>query len=144
VVERSIVVAVPRAHAFRVWTEQVGLWWPPGHRLSKDPSATFRLEARPGGRLYERTDDGREHDYGRVLAIEPPVRLRLAWFLGSGSEHPTEVQITFHEVAQGTRVHVEHVRGDCPRERFDAIVEIFERSWATVTAAYAAHLQEEP
>jgi hypothetical protein len=41
------------------------------------------FEPRPDGRIYERTPDGTEHDWGEVLAWEPPNRLAYLWHLGT-------------------------------------------------------------
>jgi uncharacterized protein YndB with AHSA1/START domain len=43
----------------------------------------------PGGRIYERTPDGIEHDWGEVLAWEPPRRLTYLWHLGTDRSRVT-------------------------------------------------------
>ena len=59
-------VQAPVAHAFRVWTERCGLWWPSSHTVSRRPAAIV-FEPHPGGRIYERGPDGAEHEWGEVL-----------------------------------------------------------------------------
>ena len=62
-----------------------------------------------GGRIYERTGDGTEHDWGEVTVWQPPERLAYLWHLGRERADATEVEIRF--VAQGTgatRVEIEH------------------------------------
>ena len=41
------------------------------------------FESRPGGRIFERTPEGVEHDWGEILAWEPPHRLAYRWHLGT-------------------------------------------------------------
>ena len=67
------------------------------------------LQAGVGGRIYERTADGAEHDWGEVTVWQPPARLAYRWYLGRDRAGATEVEIRF--VAQGataTRVEIEH------------------------------------
>src|SRR5262249_43002769 len=66
------------------------------------------FEPRPGGRIYERTPGGREHDWGEVLAWEPPRRLVYLWHLRFDRADATEVEVTFTPVEGGTRVRIEH------------------------------------
>lgn len=71
----SVEIDCPRAHAFHVWTAQIGRWWPVSHSVSTAPGLTVVLEGRPGGRIFERAPDGVEHDWGEITVWEPPVRL---------------------------------------------------------------------
>jgi uncharacterized protein YndB with AHSA1/START domain len=67
------------------------------------------LESGVGGRIYERTSDGVEHDWGEVTVWEPPSLLAYLWHLQRDRADATEVEIRF--VAQGngvTRVEIEH------------------------------------
>ena len=71
------------------------LWWPKGHSVSADPELVVTFEPRPGGRIYERTPAGEEHDWGEIVAWEPPRRLVYVWHLRFDRADATEVEITF-------------------------------------------------
>jgi hypothetical protein len=51
-------------HAFRVWTDRIGTWWPPDHTATGQADLIV-LEGGVGARIYERTSDGVEHDWAR-------------------------------------------------------------------------------
>ena len=95
-------------HAFTVWTSKIGSWWPRDHTVSGD-AAQVVLEAGPGGRIYERTAAGTQHEWGEVTVWEPPRRLSYLWHIGRGRSTATEVAITFvDEGGARTRVEIEH------------------------------------
>jgi len=101
-------VECPAAHAFTVWTERFGTWWPHSHTVSGDPAAVV-LEPRVGGRIYERTADGREIDWGEITVWEPPKRLAYLWHIRRDRADATDVEITFVDRGDGaTRVEVVH------------------------------------
>jgi uncharacterized protein YndB with AHSA1/START domain len=103
----SFEVACPPEHAFAVWTERLGMWWPPDHTVSGSPEAIV-LEGEVGGRIYERTGGGDEHDWGVVTTWRPPHLLAYRWHLGVGTRSATQVAVTFSRLgAAGTRVEVE-------------------------------------
>jgi uncharacterized protein YndB with AHSA1/START domain len=56
---------------------------------------TVTFEPRPGGRIYERTPAGEEHEWGEVLVWEPPHRLVYLWHLRFDRADATEVEIRF-------------------------------------------------
>jgi Activator of Hsp90 ATPase homolog 1-like protein len=97
------------AHAFATWTQSFGTWWPAGHRSSDDPRATVHLEPRLGGRIYERTGDGREIDWGEVTEWDPPRRLGYLWHLRRDRAGATDVRVDFVENHGGvSRIRIEH------------------------------------
>ena len=76
--------------------------------MSGKPDAVV-LERGVGGRIFERTADGVEHDWGEVTAWKPPTLLTYLWHLGQSRADATEVEIRF--LARGaneTRVEIEH------------------------------------
>ena len=94
-------------HAFAIWTEKIGTWWPADHTVSGAPAAVV-LEGRVGGRIYERTPQGEEHDWGVVTVWRPPALLAYSWHLGGGQESSTEVAITFSPLDKDrTNVEIE-------------------------------------
>ena len=83
------------------------MWWPKSHSRSGDPERVV-IEPRPGGRIYERTADGSEHDWGEVTAWEPPHRLAYLWHIYGDRADATDVEITFAGEGDGTRVTIVH------------------------------------
>jgi hypothetical protein len=98
-------VGVTPAHAFDVWTQRCATWWPRSHTMSGDPSA-ITFEPHAGGRIVERAPGG-EHEWGEVLAWEPPDRLHCLWHPFFDRSEATEVDITFRAVDAGTAVRIE-------------------------------------
>ena len=106
--ELRFTVACAPEHAFATWAERTSLWWPHGHSVSAEPGLTVTFEPRAGGRIYERTPDGVEHDWGEVLAWEPPRRLVYLWHLRFDRADATVVEITFAPAGEGTAVTIVH------------------------------------
>jgi hypothetical protein len=104
----SFEVACPARHAFEAWTAQIGRWWPVSHSVSAAPGLRVVLEARVGGRIFERTPEGVEHEWGEVVAWDPPHGLTYLWHLRRDRADATEVEIRFVEAGDRTRVEIEH------------------------------------
>jgi len=104
----SFEVACEADHAFATWTERIGAWWPADHTVSGSP-ATVVLEGREGGRIYERTQLGREHDWGIVTVWRPPDLVAYRWHLGGDAQAATDVSVRFVRLdAEMTRVEIQH------------------------------------
>ena len=96
-------------HAFDVWTGRIGAWWPKGHSASGDPGTAVHLEPHVGGRIYERTPEGAEHDWGRIIRWEPPSRLGYEWHIGRDADAATDVDLTFVDLGDArTRLEIVH------------------------------------
>ena len=80
--------------------------------MSGDPQAVV-LEPRVGGRIYERTVDGKEIDWGEVTTWEPPHRLSYLWHIRRDRSDATEVTLTFVDVGDGeSRLEIVHTGWD--------------------------------
>jgi uncharacterized protein YndB with AHSA1/START domain len=126
-VRATVVVEAPIEHAFIVFTEQMGTWWPKEHHLIEGELAEMVFEPRVGGNIYDREVSGRETHWARVLAYEPPNRLVFSWDLNNQFQIETdttktsEVEVTF--VADGlkrTNVMLEHRNLDRHGEGWEA------------------------
>lgn len=109
VVVKTITIGRSVAFTFRIWTEQVQTWWPAGHSLSGDPQTQVFIEGGVGGRLYERTSDSTEYDWGEIIVWDPPHHLAHTWRLGSSGGPPSRVDVRFTPLDETcTQVQVEH------------------------------------
>jgi uncharacterized protein YndB with AHSA1/START domain len=75
------------------------MWWPRSHSMSSAPGLVV---------TFERTPEGVEHDWGEVLAWEPPRRLAYLWHLGTDRDRATEVETSFAGSGDATTVTIIH------------------------------------
>lgn len=108
--ELSFTVGCSDEEAFDTFAVRTSLWWPHQHSFSGQDGITVTFEPFPGGRIYERTPGGAEHDWGEVVAWERPRRLVYLWHLATDRSDATEVEVTFTDDAsgQGTLVAITH------------------------------------
>lgn len=96
-------------HAFDVWTARTSTWWPKGSTMSHADGLEVIFEGRTGGRVFERTPNGEEIDWGAITVWEPPRRLGYLWHIATDVASATEVEIRFSELGdEKTRVEIEH------------------------------------
>jgi len=147
-VSKVMMVHAPRAVAWRVFTEQMGTWWPLSvYKIGKTNAIDAVIEPHAGGRWYERGDDGSTCDWGSVLSWEPPSRLVLSWDITADWQYDpalkTEIEVRF--IAEGeaaTRVELEHRKLDRYGARRDEMRRIFdtEGDWGRLLAMFAARV----
>ncbi|HEU5160912.1 MAG TPA: SRPBCC family protein [Streptosporangiaceae bacterium] len=149
-VRQAIVVPATPDHAFKVFTEHLGAWWPREYSIGAAEMADFVVEPTAGGRWYELGVDGTECDTGRVTAYEPPDRIVLAWHLNGNwqfdpdPDHASEVEVRFIPDGEGrTRVELEHRHF----ERHGADASLIRSAvesrggWGHCLAAFLVHLE---
>ena len=76
-VERRLDVPVDRA--FEVFVDKFGAWWPRDLTWAGDQLEGIVIEPKMGGRCFERSRDGTVAIFGKVLAVERPSHIVLAW-----------------------------------------------------------------
>ena len=105
----SFVVACGAEHAFSTWTARTSAWWPRQATMSGEASVDVVFEPGVGGRIFERTADGTEIDWGEITLWDPPRRLGYLWHIATDRASATDVEIAFVEVAdKATRVEIQH------------------------------------
>jgi uncharacterized protein YndB with AHSA1/START domain len=105
----SIEIDCPQARAFDLWTSRTSTWWPIDHSVSGAAGLEVVFERHVGGRLYERTPDGDEHQWGTITRWEPPAVVAYRWYLRADPVDSTDVEIRFVVVGEETtRLEIEH------------------------------------
>ena len=114
-VRKTIHVRADVERAFHVFTAGMDSWWPRSHSIGQSGLAEAIIETKAGGRCYQKSVDGSECDWGRILVWEPPQRFVLAWHLNAAWQYDpdpnkaSEVEVRFTPEPDGsTRVDLEH------------------------------------
>jgi uncharacterized protein YndB with AHSA1/START domain len=151
----SVLVRVPPADAFRIFTEEIDSWWRGGlrYRIGKRRSVVH-LEPKLGGRLFESFETAagpRVKETGLVTCFEPPSRLVLEWrAVNFAPDERTEVEVLFAPSPSGTLVTVLHrgwskLRPDHP-VRHGAEAAAFIRNmalwWGDLMTALREHAEQ--
>ena len=112
----DVTVEVSAERAFRVFTEQFDQIKPREHNLlAPEPIAETVFEARVGGHVYDRGENGSVCRWARVLTFDPPRRFVISWDISpswqlvTDPSQASEVEVTFIPEGPGrTRVELEH------------------------------------
>jgi uncharacterized protein YndB with AHSA1/START domain len=112
-IRKTVEVKAPIERAFQVFASRMGDWWHKEHSIAPGTTqADVVIEPSAGGRWYEKGADGSEHQWGRVIAYDPPRRLVLAWQLTRefkfDPDFETTVEVLFEERGDTTVVQFEH------------------------------------
>ncbi|WP_182887136.1 SRPBCC family protein [Microbispora sp. H10885] len=146
-VNRSVVIDAPVEHAFKVFTERFGDFKPREHNLLGAAIAETVFEARAGGHIYDRAEDGSECRWARVLAYEPPSRVVFSWDIGvqwqieADTANASEVEVRFIEESPSrTRVELEHRHIDRHGPGWESLAEGVgnDQGWPLYLDRYAA------
>ena len=105
-VVRTVTVDQTASETFRVFTEEIGAWWPVStHSVFGEENDGVRFD---DGRLVEEATDERQTVWGEVTVWEPPQRLAFTWHPGSDAVPASRVEVTFTPVGAATRVELRH------------------------------------
>lgn len=129
---------VPQTFAFV--TSRISDWWPAERRHTGDAGSRIFLLA--SGRFYERASDGREVDLGRVTLWNEPHLILLDFYIATGPDHPTEVEIRFEAEGAQTRVTVIHRPKPESAHLWDERSPRYATSWSLVLASLQRHAKQ--
>lgn len=143
VVRSSVQVPLGPAAAFALFTERMAEWWPLATKSVYNEAATgVVLEPGEGGRLMETATGGRTAEWGRVTVWDPPQRLGFTWHPGEDDRIVTQVEVTFSQVGNGTRVDLVHSGWEAKGERAGALLESYAPGWENVLGRFAARARD--
>jgi uncharacterized protein YndB with AHSA1/START domain len=146
-VNKAIVVNVPIDEAFRVFTERFGDFKPREHNIMSSPIAETVFEAKVGGHIYDRAEDGQECRWARILAFDPPARVVFSWDIGptwqieTNHDNTSEVEVRFiAEATDRTRVELEHRHIDRHGPGWEGVRAGVDEGWPVYLERYATVL----
>ena len=114
-IRQSVRVDCPIEDAFRLFTEDFAEWWPLAlHSITGDDALSCEIEPWVGGRIFERTRSGEEHEWGSVIGWDPPEHVKFAWHRSGPGDRVQTVDVQFRVEADGTRVTLIHTGWDAP------------------------------
>lgn len=130
-IQLSLLVPLAPADAFELFTARIAEWWPLDHHsIAQDRAERCFVEPFPGGRVYERSQDGDEHEWGKVIAFDPPHRVSMSWNPAGGPA--TEVEVRFTPADDGTLVELEHRGWEVLGENAEKARTDYANGWPTV------------
>jgi uncharacterized protein YndB with AHSA1/START domain len=129
----TVAVPVEPDQAFEGFTDYIHLWWPV-KAYSAFGSGTHPAFERDS--LYEEAEDGRQYQWARMVRLEPPELLELAFTMWMDQHPPSRVVVRFHGNPTGaTDVVVTHdgwTQGSAGREQFERY-----KGWPEILGYYA-------
>jgi uncharacterized protein YndB with AHSA1/START domain len=139
VLTKTITVDLPLEEAFRLYTEGMASWWPfETHSIGEHEVATVVLEPREGGRIFERTKNGEERNWGSVVLWDPPRRLAHTWHLMRPEEEAQRVEVSFEQDGSGTRLELVHTGWERLGDRAAEMFGNYDSGWDYVLGKYGA------
>jgi uncharacterized protein YndB with AHSA1/START domain len=85
-----------------------------------------------GGKLYEVSDSGERKEWGTIVSWDPPRGFVATWHPGMDPANPTEVEMRFMAVPEGTRVDLEHRNWEKLGAKAAESREGYEKGWVGV------------
>jgi len=115
-ITRSVTVRRDVERSFRIFTEEIGSWWPvqTHSRAASDFEGEdvkverVEFQTRVGGQVLEHLSNGQILPWGEVLQWDPPRRFVLAWHPTFSDRPPTELEVRFTPSGGETLVELEH------------------------------------
>lgn len=115
-IEETVTVALTLDQAFALFTDGFGAWWPADYTYAGAVGlSSISLGMKSGDLCHEIGPHGFRVDWGRLLDVEPPSRLRFLWQIAPDRTpqpdpaQSSEVEVRFTPTASGeTLVRLTH------------------------------------
>ena len=102
----EIPIDAPRAHVWRMLTEEPHRWWPRDFYASERPIG-MRFDARLGGRLFEESENGGGVVWYTVIGLDPGRSIDLAGHLTAAFGGPSQTLLRLMLREQGAQTVLE-------------------------------------
>jgi uncharacterized protein YndB with AHSA1/START domain len=134
-VVRAVTVRRTPEDTFRLFTVDIGAWWPMGtHSVF---GATARVDVE-GSEVVETSAEGERSVWAEIVESSPPRRLVLSWHPGTDPAKPTRVEVSFAPDGEGaTRVELTHTGWEALGERAEAARQSYDEGWQSVLGLFA-------
>jgi len=135
---KAVEVKRSARDAFRLFTEEITAWWPlDTHTRAADAkgekSVRVTIEPRVGGRVYETLQNGRQLEWGEVLAYNPGRLFSMEWHLGRPAEQATEVSVRFEAHDKSScRVTLTHENWERLGDEAQKMRKAYDNGWVIV------------
>jgi uncharacterized protein YndB with AHSA1/START domain len=138
----EVTVDASPEDAFRIFTEEIGIWWRRNTPYWNDSERglSVRIEPGVGGRFIEVYDLDSESGFevGRVTAWEPGMRLALTWTqVGWPKGAATDLEITFESQGENTLVRLEQTGFERVGTATEDLREAYSGGWKQVLCWFA-------
>jgi uncharacterized protein YndB with AHSA1/START domain len=93
---KTVVVPTTPERAFRLFTEDLGKWWPLAtHSVRGEEATDVRLEGAVGGQIVEYDAGGPVGSWGTVSDWDPPHTVSFTWHPGTDPKEAGHVTVRF-------------------------------------------------
>jgi uncharacterized protein YndB with AHSA1/START domain len=135
-IRRELIVDADPELAFRVFTEQIGQWWPIADKSVHGAGSTVSFDS---VEIVEVSPDGERTLWGTVVDWQPGERLAFTWHPSADAAHASHVTVTFSAANNQTLVTLVHdgweVFADPAAARAD-----YDEGWPVVLARFTKHV----
>ncbi|HET7234917.1 MAG TPA: SRPBCC domain-containing protein [Actinomycetota bacterium] len=147
---RSVTVRCDPERAFRLFTEEMGSWWPVrthARAVTEFEDEDLKVErvefqTFEGGSVLEHMSNGETLPWGEVVAWDPPRSFVLAWKPHPRPTPPTEVEVRFTAQGQHTIVELEHRAWERLGEDVEEIRAGYSEGWIVTLERFRARADE--
>lgn len=143
-VQMQIEIKASAATVWQALVDNIGEWWPAEFYTGGDSARrTFRIEPKPGGRMYEDWGDDCGTLWGTVVAVDPGRKLQIHGMVFPDYGGPNHNFGTWLlEEANGTTT-MTYSEASIGRVS-DAGVEEKDKGWKFLWATMKAHIEGQP
>ena len=136
-IEKTLIVPLPPADAFDLFTADMDAWWPKASHSITGAKAKIRFPTHKDGEIVEEGDDGSIAVWGKLIAYDPGKYLAFTWHPGRSDKEATVVTVTFTQTENGTRCDLTHGGFDILGDTADAVSTSYMHGGDLVLGGYA-------